>query len=116
MDKTYKGTIVEESLEDNRVLNNFEIIGFKITDEDDPKDRWHLFNVKVSESDIKKLSKYIKSGKWYMHFWENNHIIAVFKERIFDFNHDDKSSWKEVVAYGLSLGIPIEQLDFVIEN
>lgn len=116
MDKEYKGTIIEESLEDNRILNGLEIIKFKITRDDNPQNRWHLFTVKISEEKIKEISKLIKSGKWYMHFWDNNHIIAVFKDRIFEFYYDNKSSWEEAISYGVSLGIPVEQLDFVIEN
>lgn len=50
MNINYKGTIVEESLEDNRILNDIDII---------------------------------KSGKWYMHFWNGNDVIAVFKYGVF---------------------------------
>ena len=113
--KDFRGIIIEESLEDNRVLNDLEIVDFKITKDDNPKDRWHIYNVKVSKDDIEKLSRYIKTGKWYMHFWEGTDIIAVFKDKMFEFNYDHKASWKDVVAYGKSLGIPDEQLDFIID-
>lgn len=116
MNKEYRGTIIEESLDDNRILNNLQIIKFRITNDDNPQNRWHLFTVNISEEKIKEISKHIKSGKWYMHFWNNNHIIAVFKERVFEFDLNNKSSWEEAISYGISLGIPVEQLDFVIEN
>ncbi len=115
MNKDYKGTIVEESLEDNRILNDIQILSSRISKDDNPADRWHLYTIKVSREDIEKISKYIKSGKWYMHFWKNKEIIAVFKDKLFEFNYDDKSTWKEAVAYGRSLGIPEDQLDFLIE-
>ena len=115
MEKDKTGTIVEESLEDNRILNDVEIIGFRISNEEEPGDRWHLYTVKVSTDDIQKLSQLIKS-KWYMHFWKDRDIIVVFKGKFFEFNYDDKSSWKDAVEHGLSLGIPSEQLDFVIEE
>ncbi len=115
MKKSYTGTIVEESLGDNRILNDIEIIGFHISNDEKPKDRWHLYTVKVSTDEIKKLSQLIKP-KWYMHFWKDRDITAVFKGKVFEFNYDDKSSWREAVDYGLSLGIPSEQLDFVIEG
>lgn len=114
--KDYKGTIVEESLEDNRILNSVEITGFRISKDEVPSDRWHLYTVKVSKEDIQKISKYIKPGKWYMHFWKNRDVIAVFRDKVFEFNYDDKSTWKEAVAYGRSIEIPEEQLDFIIEN
>ena len=50
-----------------------------------------------------------------MHFWKDRDVIAIFKDKKFEFNYDDKSTWKDVVNYGLSLGIPKEQLDFLIE-
>ena len=114
MSKDYTGTIVEEGLTDNRIINNLEIVGVKISDDENPSERWHLYTVKVSKEDIEKLAKNLKSGKWYMHFWRERDIVAVFKDKTFEFNYDDKSSWQEVVEYGLSLGIPKEQLDFVI--
>ena len=43
MNKDYKGTIIEESLEDNIVLNDFNIIGFKITDDVIFSERWHSY-------------------------------------------------------------------------
>src|SRR4051812_3754335 len=115
MNRDYFGTIIEESLEDNRILNDIEIISFRISKDEDPQDRWHLYKAKVSREDIEKLSKYIKVGKWYMHFWEGTDVIAVFWGKIFEFNYADKSTWKEVLEYGRSQGIPEEQLDFVIE-
>jgi hypothetical protein len=114
MNKEYKGTIIEESLEDNRILNDLNIIGFKISNDENPADRWHLYTVKVTRDDIQKFSKYIKSGKWYIHFWNDNDVIAVFKDKIFEFKYDNKETWKQAYDYGRSLGIPEEQLDFVI--
>lgn len=115
MTKDYIGTIVEESLEDNRILNSLEIVGFKISSDDNPTDRWHLYKVKVSRGDIQSLSKFIRSGKWYMHFWSVRKVIAVFKDKTFEFDYDNKDEWKDAIEYGLSLGIPREQLDFVID-
>lgn len=110
----YKGIVVEESLEDNRILNDLEVVKFKITEEENPSERWHLYTVKVSKQDIEKLSKNIKQ-KWYMHFWKGKNVIAIFKDKAFEFNLDDKLTWKPVINYGLSLGIPKEQLDFPID-
>lgn len=112
----YKGYIIEESLEDNLILNNFKIIGIKITDDENPADRWHIYEVETSKEQLLKISKYLKPGKWYTHFWDSNkNIIAVFKDKNFEFNYDNKESWNEAVEYGLSLGIPKEQLDFLID-
>ncbi|MGD0729495.1 MAG: hypothetical protein ABR981_05455 [Candidatus Micrarchaeaceae archaeon] len=114
MKNKYKGTIVEESLKDNRALNNFEIVGFEITKNKNPINRWHLYNVNISKKDIEKISKNLKSNKWYAHFWKGKEVIAVFKNKTFIFNYDKKETWKPVIEYGLSIGIPRKQLDFPI--
>ena len=51
-----------------------------------------------------------------MHFWEpgKDEVLVVFKSKTFDIKHSDKSTWSEAMAYGKSIGIPEEQLDFVI--
>ncbi len=110
----YKGVIIEESLADNRILNDFKIIEFRISKEENPADRWHIYTVQVSKEDIVRLSKNIKQ-KWYMHFWKGRNVIAIFKDKKFEFNFDSKVTWKPVFEYGLSLGIPKEQLDFPID-
>lgn len=114
--KKYKGTIVQESLVDDSILNDLEIVKFKVTDDENPSDRWHLFTILAAPEQIKKLSSNLKSEKWYAHFWNGNDVIAVFPNKIFNFKHSDKSTWKETVEYGKSLGIPVEQLDFAIEK
>lgn len=113
MKREYKGIIVEESLDDSRIINDLEIIKIEISKEEKPEDRWHIYTIKVSKEDINTLAKNIKKG-WYMHFWKDRKVIAIFKDKKFEFNFDDKSTWKPVIEYGLSIGIPQEQLDFPI--
>jgi hypothetical protein len=50
-----------------------------------------------------------------MHFWRGKDVIAVYKDRTFEFNYDKKETWSEAVNYGKSMGISEEQLDFLIE-
>lgn len=51
-----------------------------------------------------------------MHFWEpgKDEVLAVFKNKTFDIKHSDKSTWSGAVEHGKSIGIPEEQLDFLI--
>ena len=110
----YKGCIVEESLDDNRVLNNLKVVKIRITDEEKPEDRWHIYDSLLSEDKIDDLHKHLRQG-WYMHFWGNGKIIILFKGKKFEFDLDDKESWKPALDYGLSINIPEEQLDFEME-
>lgn len=114
MTNEYKGTIIEESLIDNRIINDFKIIGFRISKDENPADRWHLYTVAVTQDDIEYLLHNIKP-KWYMHFWQNRDVIVIFHDKKFKFNFDDKASWFPAVEYGLAMGIPKEQLDFPID-
>ncbi len=109
MKREYTGTIVEQSLADKQIINTLEIVDKQVGN-------WTLYTVKVSEEEIESLSRNIKSNKWYMHFWKGKEVIAVFKDRSFKFNYDDKKSWEPAVKYGLAVGIPKKQLDFIITD
>ncbi|MBX4210512.1 hypothetical protein KW783_00880 [Candidatus Parcubacteria bacterium] len=111
--KDYKGNIIEESLTDPNILESVETTILKITREENPSNRWHIHTVKVVKEDIDKLSKFLRPG-WYMHFWKNKKVIVVYKSKTFEFDFDDKSAWTSAIHYGLSVGIPEEQLDFQI--
>ena len=56
----YIGTIVEESLKDNRILNNLNIKNVRISGEENPVDRWHLYKVEVSEDQVVQLASELK--------------------------------------------------------
>ncbi|URZ03354.1 hypothetical protein [Clostridium felsineum] len=115
MSKEYIGIVVEESLDDNRILNKLEVKKIHVTGHTNPIDRWHMYEVNVSKEEIEELSKHIIQD-WYMHFWKKSEIIAIFKDKTFEFNYENKETWKSVLDYGRSIGIPDEQLDFPIKG
>ena len=108
----YKGCIVEESLTDNRILNNLKVVKIRITSEENADDRWHIYDSIVSKDEIDKFYEHLKQG-WYMHFWKGNEMIILFKGKKFVVDVDDKDTWKDAIDYGLFIDIPKEQLDFV---
>ncbi len=110
-EKMYKGNIVEESLIHPEILKSFQVLKTEVTDDDDP---WHLHTVMVDEGDFRKITKEIKDNRWYAHFWRDRDVVALFKDKQFRFNYDDKASWQPAIKYGLSIGIPREQLDFCL--
>lgn len=111
----YKGTIVMESLIDDRQLNDWEIVKFCVSRDENPVDRWHLFTVLMSRKEIVKLADNLKPA-WYAHFYLGDEVVAVFAGKLFEFKHSDHSTWIEAVEYGKSLGIAEEQLDFPVEE
>lgn len=76
----YKGLIIEESLENNLILNEFVIKSVKITDDNNPKDRWHIYEVEIDKNQIVELSKHLKPQKWYAHFWNEKRDI-IYRSR-----------------------------------
>ncbi len=108
----YTGLIVEESLEDSRILNTFKILHVEITKDLKPEDRWHIYTVEASQKEIEKLSKWIKPTLWFVHFWRQNELLVVFPNKIFSLERSNEKNWKEAIGYGLALGIPRKQLNF----
>ena len=57
----YRGIIVEEGLNDNRILNNMIILKMHITGHGQKSERWHLFEVEIEEEFIENVAKEIAS-------------------------------------------------------
>ena len=112
MKKDYIGVIIEESLRDSRILNKLFITGVKITNEENPRDRWHMYDVIVSREEMDILQKEMDAGKWYMNFDNGFVMVVVYRDRIFEYNLGDKDGRERAVEFGRSLGIPEKQLDF----
>jgi hypothetical protein len=108
----YKGIIVENSLNDTSVLDNLKVEKSWVDGS------WKLHSVFISENQILKLSQSLKDGPWYTHFWipRKTSIKVVFRNKVFEIDSQDKTTWENVIAYGQSLNIPKEQLDFPISE
>jgi hypothetical protein len=113
---SYKRTIVEESLLDNRILNDFKINKFRISNSDKPEDRWHLYELEATAEQIDELATQLKPTGWYTHFWQDDDVIVVFPNKKFEIKYSDQNTWTDAVTYGESIGIPTEQLDFKIDE
>jgi hypothetical protein len=112
----FRGIIVEESLADNRILNTLKIEKIRITGHPKKEDRWHMYQVEIGSEEIECLKEQMLDG-WYSHFWNGDNVIAIFSQgKSFEFKYSDKSTWETVVQYGLSIGIPLAQLDFPISE
>lgn len=107
----YKGVIVENSLADKSILDKLQIVR---TWQDGS---WTLYEVRVGEDQIAEIGKYLANGPWYVHFWKpgEDDVKVVYKDKIFNIKYSDRSTWQDAVAYGKSVGIPDEQLDFLID-
>ena len=111
----YKGVIIDKALTDNRLINHFDVCKVHITNHEKPSSRWIMFEVLASLEQIEMLKSHMKKS-WYIHFWKDDEVIALFKGKSFTFNYSAKSTWSDVLRHGKLIGIPEEQLDFPIEG
>lgn len=124
---TWKGWVIEESLEDKSVLSRLKIVKSIVerNEEADQVMSWHLNTVEVDDADVdmiaKELEKQIKSG-WYTHFTDFNNLLIVFRGKSFKIrveespkegetgavkfraNPADLKIWKDARRYGINKG------------
>jgi len=113
-EKEVIGHIIEESLDDNRIINDLQILRVEITSNPDPEKRWHIYKVAADKNEIEKVWIHLKKG-WYMHFWKGDNITVYFSGKKFDIFGRYRSTWSSAIEYGKSMGILEEQLDFPTE-
>jgi len=99
--------IIDKSIPDPNLWNKLKIIGKRTS----KANFWTLYKIdfsKVNENLIKELQEGL-IGNFYFHYYNDEEIVVVFKEKIFVLTKD-QSTWKEMQEYGLSIGIPKDQL------
>lgn len=111
-----RGVIIKESLTDVSILKRFYIARQWNTNDLVPSDGWHLYFVECRRNEVNKLSNFLQHGPWYAHFWKEGRMVVVFKERIFEFEMTGTETRQKAIAYGMSVGIPEEQLDFTVQD
>ncbi len=108
--KNYTGILIEESLNNKEIIKDLTVTNLKVTDDENPSDRWHIYTVSVTRDEIKKIQQNMAEGKWYTHFIAGDEIIVVYKDKMFEYKMTDKVEHEKAVEYGRSIGIPEEQL------
>ena len=110
----YHAVIIEESLKNPEVLERYKILRTKFSSEEN----WHLHIVEIPEPPdkaIKEIQEAMVSDRpYYFHIYnEGKTLIVVFKDKFFQLDPNNKSTWQEAQKYGASkLNIPSDQLDF----
>lgn len=111
--KLYEGFIVEESLDNIHILKSILIIGSQKFPKQNLAEGRHVLHVKITRKQISELKHYLKKD-WYIHFWYNNEILVIYKDKMFSIDYQDESTWQKCIEYGISIGIPEEDIDFPI--
>jgi len=120
----FKGVIIEESLEDKRVLKKVRITGTRVSQVTESHKtpwltRWTLHSVVVSADNADMIAEEVSrsldrghGGSWYVDFRNDGVHFVIFSGKTFKVDTGNKQQYEEARRYGRSLGIPEPQLDF----
>jgi hypothetical protein len=110
MENEYHGIIIQQSLKDQSILNGMRILGERVGN-------WTLLRVGIEGERIGEVVKLVKknlltenSVPYYAHFYRGQRLIVVFPDKVF-YVKPNKETWSPVLAYGISKGIPADQMD-----
>ena len=113
----WTGVIIEESLKDRGLLKDTKIINTRVENVSDATTGqpsvWHLHDVTVEDEKINSFcekAKDVIKHAWYMDFKTDKEKIVIFKKKSFRIKNSDKEGEREIVDYGISLGIPRRQM------
>ena len=121
---SYKGTIIEESLEDKAVLQKVSVLSTKVEPITERHQtpwllQWTLHKVEVPEGEAKQIAEDISKaldsehgGAWYADFKNDAHHYIIFPNKVFYINQQSKQEYDEARTYGIALGIPPYQVGF----
>ena len=120
--RPFKGTIIEESLEDKSVLKKIRIISTeveKVTDRHKTPwiSQWTLHSVEIPDKNADDVAKEISTALdsehgWYADFKNDVDHYIIFKGKVFFIDRTSKEQYDEARRYGIRLGIPEYQVDF----
>lgn len=120
---TFNGIIIEESLTDNSVLNDVNIISTKVEPVTEKHKtpwvkQWTMHTVEIPTDKVdevaKKISKALdKEHDWYADFKTETEHFVIYTDKVFHItDRTDKKQYDEATEYGISIGIPDYQVDF----
>jgi hypothetical protein len=120
--QNFFGIIIEESLEDKSVLDLIKIISTKVEPINEKHQtpwlkQWTLHTVEVEADQAEKvavaISKAIGKNYWYADYKNDDTHFYIFKDKVFKVNRTSEDEYKQAQDYGLSLGIPDYQVNFL---
>ncbi len=118
----FKGTIIEESLENQKVLKKVKIIKTKVEQVVEKHKtpwikQWTLHSVEIDSDKAERIATKISESletkhNWYADFKNKTHHYIIFRNKVFFIDKTSKKEYDEAKEYGIALGIPPYQVDF----
>lgn len=125
--KTFKGVIIEESLGDKSILDNFKIINTKVeavtAEHQTPwLKQWTLHTIEVPEAEVDSISEQVSSAidkdhpSWYADYKNDKYHFIIYAGKVFKVDLANPTLYKDAKNYGISIGIPEDQVDFAPDD
>jgi len=120
----FRGTIIEESLEDRKALQIVDVQSTKVkpvtANHQTPwLKQWTIHTILVPEAKAAEVAEMVsraidphRSGSWYVEFNNDKKHYIIFRNKVFVIDAGNNAQYDEAVDYGLAIGIPRDQLDF----
>jgi len=106
----YHGIIIDQEFTEPSFPETFKAFAWK------QDGNWKIYGIEVDDSNLENKISKIQSAMrtnqpWYVHLYNDEDLIVIFKDRIFNVK-PHSSTWGPIIEYGQKLDIPKEQLDF----
>ena len=120
----FTGVVIEESLENKDVLQEFRITDStieKVTNKHaTPRlSQWTKHTVEIPDDNIDETAEMISSAleqRWYADFKNDQWHYIIYKGKMFKVDLRNPVLYKHAKQYGISLGIPEYQVDFAPDD
>jgi hypothetical protein len=121
----YKGVIIEESLADKSILQHLKVLETELEPVTEDMQtpwlrKWTLHTVHIPEEDAGQIARDISqaledSNSWYADYQNETTHYIIFKNKIFKINKEFPREYRAPMEYGIGLGIPKHQVNFLNE-
>jgi hypothetical protein len=124
---SFTGDVIEESLENKEVLKKIKIVSTRVEAVIEKHQtpwlsQWTLHTVDIPENEAEKIAEEISrsldrdhGGSWYADFKNATHHYIIYRDKIFYVDRKSKTQYEAARQYGLALGIPEYQVNFLPE-
>ena len=118
----YKGIVIEESLQDLKILKQLKILSTKVEQVTESHKtpwlkQWTLHAVEIGGDDAQNVANKLSVAldlehDWYADFKNDKYDFVIFRNKVFKVDRNKPDGYEEVKKYGIGLGIPDYQLYF----
>ena len=122
----YKGTIIEESLDNLEVLKEVKILSTEIEPVTERHrtpwiKQWTLHAVEIAEDKADHTADLIsrdldKEHSWYADYKNERYHYIIYRDKIFKVDLSNPIIYEDARQYGISIGIPDYQVDFGLDD